>query len=153
ASRRGPARPRGRTRGGRPRDSPRSGKGREGRAGRSTLHFTGDLPRGATVSTAPRRDGHEDGTGRAPGMTAIGRSPASPWRNRGRRGTLGARSPTQEATVTTSPDLLPMLARGRHRSPRRGACFMELASYLAGERWSDAPACTDPSLAGLARMV
>jgi len=55
--------------------------------------------------------------------------------------------------VTTSPDLLPMLARGRHRSPRRGACFMELASYLAGERWSDAPACTDPSLAGLARMV
>lgn len=55
--------------------------------------------------------------------------------------------------MNTTPDLLPLLSRGRHRNPRRGACFMELASYLAGERWSDAPACTDPSLAGLARMV
>lgn len=53
----------------------------------------------------------------------------------------------------TSPDQLPMLARGRHRNPRKGACFMELASYLAGERWSDHPACTHPLLAGLARAV
>lgn len=30
---------------------------------------------------------------------------------------------------------------------------MEYASYLAGERWSDHPACTHPSLAFLARMV
>lgn len=30
---------------------------------------------------------------------------------------------------------------------------MELASYLAGERWSDHPACTHPLLAGLARLV
>lgn len=57
------------------------------------------------------------------------------------------------AASTTTPDLLPMLARGRHRNPRRGACFMELASYLAGERWSDSPKCTDPTLAGLARMI
>lgn len=55
--------------------------------------------------------------------------------------------------ATTAPDMLPLLARGRHRNPRRGACFMELASYLAGERWSDAPRCTDPSLAALARMI
>lgn len=55
--------------------------------------------------------------------------------------------------ATTTPDMLPLLARGRHRNPRRGACFMELASYLAGERWSDAPRCTDPSLAALARMI
>jgi hypothetical protein len=48
---------------------------------------------------------------------------------------------------------LPMLARGRHRSPRKGACFMELASYLAGERWSDHPRCTHPLLAALARGV
>jgi hypothetical protein len=54
---------------------------------------------------------------------------------------------------STAPDVLPMLARGRHRSPRRGACFMELASYLAGERWSDHPACTHPVLARLARGV
>ncbi|WP_240645790.1 hypothetical protein [Georgenia sp. SYP-B2076] len=49
--------------------------------------------------------------------------------------------------------MLPMLARGKHRNPRRGACFMELASYLAGERWSDRPACTHPLLAHLARLV
>lgn len=30
---------------------------------------------------------------------------------------------------------------------------MELASYLAGERWSDHPACTHPLLATLARLV
>lgn len=56
-------------------------------------------------------------------------------------------------TTTTVPEVLPLLARGRHRNPRSGACFMELASYLAGERWSDAPRCTDPLLAALARMV
>ncbi|QYC41265.1 hypothetical protein Nocox_18280 [Nonomuraea coxensis DSM 45129] len=48
---------------------------------------------------------------------------------------------------------LPILSRGRHRNPKRGACFMELASYLAGERWSDHPACTHPLLAALARLV
>ncbi|WP_374970487.1 hypothetical protein [Terrabacter sp. BE26] len=30
---------------------------------------------------------------------------------------------------------------------------MEMASFLAGERWSDRPACTDPVLAELARWV
>jgi hypothetical protein len=30
---------------------------------------------------------------------------------------------------------------------------MELASYLAGERWSDHPRCTHPLLAGIARLV
>src|SRR5699024_1007600 len=53
----------------------------------------------------------------------------------------------------TAPMMMPMLARGRHRNPRRGACFMELASYLAGEPWTDSPACTDESLAHLARLV
>ena len=48
---------------------------------------------------------------------------------------------------------MPHLSAGAHRSPRRGACFMEFASYLAGERWSDHPACTDPVLAALARGV
>jgi hypothetical protein len=55
--------------------------------------------------------------------------------------------------MRTTPDLLPVLSRGRHRTPRRGACFMEYASYLAGEKWSDHPSCTDPALASLARMV
>ena len=54
---------------------------------------------------------------------------------------------------TSSPDLLPVLSRGKHRTPRRGACFMELASFLAGERWSDHPSCTHPLLAEVARNV
>jgi len=53
----------------------------------------------------------------------------------------------------TAPDLLPVLSRGKHKSPRSGACFMEFASHLAGEAWSDHPACTHPVLASLARMV
>jgi len=51
------------------------------------------------------------------------------------------------------PDLIPQLSRGKHRTPRKGACFMEFASYLAGERWSDHPACTHPLVATLARLV
>ncbi|MDP9028330.1 MAG: hypothetical protein M3N46_12425 [Actinomycetota bacterium] len=51
------------------------------------------------------------------------------------------------------PQLVPTLSAGRHRSARRGACFMEFASFLAGERWSDHPRCTDPVLATLARAV
>lgn len=53
----------------------------------------------------------------------------------------------------TAPLVVPILSAGRHRSARQGACFMEFASYLAGERWSDHPACTHPLLAALARDV
>jgi hypothetical protein len=52
-----------------------------------------------------------------------------------------------------APDGVPILSPGRHRSPRRGACFMEFASFLAGERWSDHPSCTHPLLSQLARRV
>jgi hypothetical protein len=51
------------------------------------------------------------------------------------------------------PAALPVLSRGKHRSPRKGACFMEFASLLAGERWSDHPSCTHPLLAAVARHV
>src|SRR3954447_20510721 len=51
------------------------------------------------------------------------------------------------------PSALPILATGRHRSPRHGACLMEYTSVLAGERFSDAPRCTDPVLAAVARSV
>jgi hypothetical protein len=51
------------------------------------------------------------------------------------------------------PEVIPELSRGKHRNPRKGACFMEMVSYLAGERWSDHPACTHPLLAALARLV
>jgi hypothetical protein len=58
--------------------------------------------------------------------------------------------PTERAYST---EFLPLLSRGKHRRPRKGACFMEFASYLAGERWSDHPGCTHPLLAVLARHV
>ncbi len=54
---------------------------------------------------------------------------------------------------SAAPGGVPFLARGKHRSPRRGACFMEFASFLAGERWSDHPSCTHPLLAQVARQV
>lgn len=60
---------------------------------------------------------------------------------------------SREAIMRTTPELLPVLSRGKHRNPRRGACFMEYASYLAGESWSDHPSCSDPALGSLARMV
>jgi hypothetical protein len=56
-------------------------------------------------------------------------------------------------TEKTSPLVMPVLSPGRHRNPRKGACFMEFASYLAGEKWSDRPACTHSALAELARAV
>ena len=55
--------------------------------------------------------------------------------------------------ITVIPDGVPQLSRGKHRSAKTGACFMEFASYLAGERWSDHPACTHALLATLARNV
>ncbi|HEX4400651.1 MAG TPA: hypothetical protein VHZ98_04960 [Galbitalea sp.] len=56
-------------------------------------------------------------------------------------------------TTTSTEGFLPILSAGRHRSAKRGACFMEYASYIAGERWSDRPSCTHPALASLARLV
>jgi len=57
--------------------------------------------------------------------------------------------------MTTSgvPAGVPLLSRGKHRNSRKGACFMELASFMAGESWSDRPGCTHPLLASLARLV
>lgn len=56
-------------------------------------------------------------------------------------------------SASHAPESIPVLSRGKHRNARRGACFMELASFLAGERWSDRPACTRPLLADVARHV
>lgn len=56
-------------------------------------------------------------------------------------------------TGDQTPDVMPVLSRGKHRSAKKGACFMELAGYLAGEPWSDHPKCTHPVLARLAREV
>ncbi len=60
---------------------------------------------------------------------------------------------SDDIRVPEIPELLPVLSRGKHRTPRKGACFMELASYLAGERWSDHPGCTHQLLSATARDV
>lgn len=51
------------------------------------------------------------------------------------------------------PELMPVLSRGGHSSPAEGACIMEYASFLNGEAWTDAPSCTHPLLATVARLV
>lgn len=56
-------------------------------------------------------------------------------------------------SASAPPELMPILSRGKHRNMRQGACFMEMASFLAGERWSDHPQCTHPLLAEVARLV
>src|SRR3954452_8896589 len=55
-------------------------------------------------------------------------------------------------TVRT-PEGMPVLTKGRHRSPRDGACLMEYVSVLAGENFSDRPRCVDPLLVRLAWTV
>jgi hypothetical protein len=54
---------------------------------------------------------------------------------------------------TAAPDLLPVLGRGKHRDPSRGACFLEYTSLLAGEPFSDEPACVDRELAAILRQA
>jgi hypothetical protein len=79
----------------------------------------------------------------------------SPWTPPSLLGRDTSRKGTGMSTIETQtiPDGMPRLSRGRHRSAKSGACFMEFASYLAGESWSDSPQCTDPLLAHLARAV
>jgi hypothetical protein len=43
------------------------------------------------------------------------------------------------------------LRRGKHASPDRGACVIELASMLAGDRFSDHPPSVCPVIAGFLR--
>jgi hypothetical protein len=52
---------------------------------------------------------------------------------------------------TTVPTGMPVLSRGKHRNPMRGACFMEYTSLLAGEAFSDGPRCVDGELAAVLR--
>lgn len=45
------------------------------------------------------------------------------------------------------------LAKGRHGGPEEGACVVELASMLAGERFGDRPDAVCPVLAAYMRVV
>jgi hypothetical protein len=51
------------------------------------------------------------------------------------------------------PDFMPIPAKGWHQTPKSGACIMEMASFLAGETWSDRPRCVDSLLAGVSRTI
>lgn len=55
--------------------------------------------------------------------------------------------------MTTIPDFLPTLSSGSHSPGDGQACVMEYVSILAGECFSDHPACTDIVLASAARAV
>jgi hypothetical protein len=57
----------------------------------------------------------------------------------------------ENAPTASAPEALPVLGRGRHRNPARGACFMEYTSLLAGETFSDSPRCVDTALASVLR--
>ena len=48
---------------------------------------------------------------------------------------------------------LPRLDTGKHAHPEQGACLMEYVSVLAGQRFTDRPACTPPAVAVVARRV
>jgi hypothetical protein len=62
---------------------------------------------------------------------------------RDRSGTAPAAKPSSHQTVRLSP--------GRHRGPDEAVCVMELASMLAGERFSDHPRSVCPTIAALLR--
>jgi hypothetical protein len=56
------------------------------------------------------------------------------------------------ATISQQPNFQTVrLAPGRHESPGREVCLMELSSMLAGERFSDHPRSVCPVLAGIFR--
>ena len=55
--------------------------------------------------------------------------------------------------MTTTPELMPILSSGAHDTPKDGACIMEMASYMAGEEWSDQPQCVHTVLSTAARSV
>ena len=53
--------------------------------------------------------------------------------------------------VSQQPAAMPVLSRGRYRGPVRGACFLEYTALVAGEPFSDHPACVDGELAAVLR--
>lgn len=53
----------------------------------------------------------------------------------------------------SAPEFLPVLSSGAHDSPKDGACFMEMASFLAGEEFSDSPQCADPFLTSVCQGI
>ena len=57
---------------------------------------------------------------------------------------------TEATLVRPLPDNL-VLKHGKHASWDDGACVMEAVCYVAGERWTDSPACCCPAIAAFLR--
>jgi hypothetical protein len=58
---------------------------------------------------------------------------------------------TESTSDVSVPGAMPVLGRGKHSSPARGACFMEYTALLAGEPHDDSPGCVDGELAAVLR--
>lgn len=50
-------------------------------------------------------------------------------------------------------DFMPVLSRGSHTSPARGACVMEMVSFLSGDMWTDTPECSLNEISHVAQIV
>lgn len=55
--------------------------------------------------------------------------------------------------MTEVPEGLPTLSGGSHHQAEGQACVMEYVSVLAGNEWTDYPACTNPIIACVAQCV
>jgi hypothetical protein len=55
--------------------------------------------------------------------------------------------------MATQVITMDLLGRGTHTGPRHGCNVLELASVLAGERWSSSPQSVHPALAMAAEAV
>ena len=84
------------------------------------------------------------GAVRAPAYRAVVRRRTASLRGAARFGKVEAMSVSHSHQTVT-------LARGKHTSPRAGACVMELASMLAGEDFTDRPASVCPVIAAFLR--
>ena len=84
------------------------------------------------------------GAVRAAAYRAVVRRRTASLRGAARFGKVEAMSVSHSHQTVT-------LARGKHTSPRAGACVMELASMLAGEDFTDRPASVCPVIAAFLR--
>jgi hypothetical protein len=84
---------------------------------------------------------------------ATGAVPAEAYRHQVRHRTVArrCRAPFGKAARMSVSHQTVTLARGKHTTPRGGACVMELASMLAGESFTDRPECVCPIVAAFLR--
>ena len=58
---------------------------------------------------------------------------------------------TTETTKTDRDFTSIVLAHGSHKTPEQGMCLLEAVAWIAGEPFSDHPACVDRALAAFGR--